>query len=1394
MGHELQEAEAAFEKAKDSDDLLKQTYDRMHAAGAANTEIYLSLLQNGATEERLVPFAHYINANAKMQGLFQGTKDAMDQTVDKRISDWSYRGSFNGEKVSPGTTMLYVDWNGKRYIVGSGDVSFDSKGRGIEEEGDMLICLDPETNEVRQIATKEVTFAGSEKAEDYANAFRTRLEARNSVGFNQVAQERLATEQKDNGTDKNHSEAAEESEIVPQDNATSPEVSTTPLKGNTTKEELVPQEQPQQVRKFADGTDVPMITDSKGRPAPDYDKMSAEQSAEILQADFGEHADNVVDGMIKKSEKALKEANKKKVDYTAEINDIKEQEAEKAQAIADAQRQLDTANAIKKVLTARKVAETVVKFKEEKTDDAHEASNAAAKKFLSATRIKGNTVTKRLPDGTKISGHYEIVPAESLTPSHDAMNGYKMSEGFPADENGHTVNDRDYEHDKFAQQTTDQMAQKYSGQAITQVPTVSDEGIVYDGNGRTMAGQKAAKNGTDGEYIEDLMDNAQNYGFSKDDITESGIDHPRLVMVTDKRLPYDTATFAKFNQNEKKAQSNTEQAVKNAKTLTSDEVGAIVADIEGNGSLDAFFNNPKAINDLIKTLQRKGVVGENEIADWMDSPERLSAQGKERVKNLLLGSVFKPETIRLMGADSGIKTKILNGIRSVLDNLKLGDYSLRDEIDDAIRLLYEARSGKTSVDGLLRTPGMFEENSADRYEPISQMLALALDGKPADFKELITEYNRNAKARNTGEEGLFEKVPTKEEFIKEFLEYKKWKDYETRHQEREGSHDAEIPSNHQSETQKDDGKGRDESQQQVDKALKAVATEITKQTGVDVVTDEKEAQKALDEAESNGATVRNKRDNRWAGGEVLGMDKLPEDVRMNPNELASEILQYHSDYITRMLENVPEDGTGTFFSAHNGTWYLYTVSKEDRSINLLNVFTASRENFDKFKEAIKNYGFNTETENIYSYLQEAGRTNRSDSDLLDAFLRGGAGRDNRVHFGKIEGEANNGNLGMDGRTGEDTSSPRYFRSANGEVYGFTVDGKIYLDTKKMKPETPLHEYTHLWTEALKNGNPKEWENVKSLFDEVDGLKEEVQKLYPELKGDDLYEEMITTFSGREGAKKLEEVVRGLAAKEWKTVAESAKATGFIGKVKEALQKYWNGVADMLHIKFTTAEEVADKVLADWAKGINPTDFKEEINRRKTDFFAEFKEDSPEYIPDGVSRKVILGFANRIKFWGETKNYDTYNCKRSTVEIKAYKLYGSEKKWFSPKYGEHAICVNDDENHCSYEIVPHKDAQGHLKSITLIKFHAFDGKEELMPLLPKEEKPGPKFNPIEAAAEDFKKDHPMTEEEIMSVDGLDDEAKYTAIDYLTGEDDSEIARICYEQAYKNRPSQGKKGFF
>ena len=794
----LRNAEQALDAAMEGNDVFKQVFEKLHQQGLTPAQIYDALIQNGLIQEELTPLAQYINANARVQGMQQATADAIEENVKEFTSDWSYHGTLNGQKMD-GEQALYVqDSNSRTLLVGSGDVAFDqTTGKAKEGSGDMLVCLDPNTKELVYVKADEVTLFQNQPIDQFAAEYRQRLQMRNSEPYNQAAQEQAMQdaakaqqeqEAPQDDTTKSEDNTTKEGDLT-KDNTTLTKVDTTSGEDNTTNEDLVPQEQPQPSRKFADGTDVPMATDSKGRPTPDYASMTPEQSAEILTEDFGDNAEKVVDGQIQKAEKALKDAEKMKVDYTAEPNDIMEQEALKNQTIEAAKKQLDHAQNIKKAMTAKKVAETV--GTPEQAEGAHEAGSVAAQKFVNAPRLVGNKRTRMLPDGeTKIKGHYEIVPAESLTPSHDVNNGYKKSEGFPTDAEGRTVNDRDYEHDKAAQQNTDQIARNYNGMAIEQVPVVSDEGIVYDGNGRTMAGQKAAKDGTDGEYINDLLENAENFGFTREQIEKSGIEHPRLVLVTDERLPYDAATFAKFNRNEKKTQSNTEQAVAKSKTLTSDEIGAIVAEIDGNGSLDAFFNNFKAINDLIKTLVSKGIIGQNEVAQMMESPERLSAQGREFVKNLLLGSIFKPETIRMLGIDSTVKNKAINAIRSVMDNMKLGEFSLRDEIDQAIQLLYEARQGGNKVDTLLRTSDMYGEDAAKRYPSISQMMALALEGKVSDFRDLLDEYNRIAAARNTGEGSIFEDAPTKEELVKEFLDFKKWQDYGTGHSENEGGNDV----------------------------------------------------------------------------------------------------------------------------------------------------------------------------------------------------------------------------------------------------------------------------------------------------------------------------------------------------------------------------------------------------------------------------------------------------------------------------------------------------------------------------------------------------------------------------------------------------------------------------
>lgn len=1323
----MKNAEKAFNAALESNDVLKQEYERLTKEGLSEPQIYMELINSGLTQEQLAPFADYINAKAKAVGMYRGTEQKIAETVQKHVEQWSYKGELNGEKQEGGQMLFVKDNNGRLLIVGAGDVAFDSEGRARENVGDMLSVLDPNTKEMDFVSKKDVQLDHVEKTEDYAKNYQEMLEVMNSVAYAESEKVKEKSEKSDTKT---------ESVVTPKEGASAPGVEDVkPIgegekknpsdNGNGSNETLT----------FADGSPVPMMKDTKGRETADYSQMTPEQGAEWMSSQFGENAEAAVDGQIKRAEKMLKEAEKIKVDYTGDLNDAKEAEAQKAKAVDAAKAELELYTNIKKVMTANKVKagmEKVGSVGEE--GSVSEAGNLGAvrEKFESGKRIVGNKRTRTLADGSKLRGHYEIVEADSLTPSHNANDGYKKSEGFPVNEEGRTINDRDYENDKQAQMVTDMIAMKYDGQAVDQVPVVTSDGIVVDGNGRTMAGQKAAKNGTDSAYLEALKENAENYGFTAEQIEQSGIKHPRLVLVSDEPMKYDTATFAKFNKNEKKSQGNTQQAVANSKKLSADEIGTIISEIEGSGSLDAFFNNPTAINSLLKRLIDKGIIGLNEVAGLREGEDKLSASGKDFVRNLLLGSVFSENTIRMMGADAMLKTKALNGIRAVTDNMKLGDYALMKEIDQAVQLLYEARQGGSGVDAYLRTPAMFGENAADRYDPISQAIALALEGKVEDFRELMMAYNRNAAPyADANQTEMFGERPTMEEFINEFLKLRNWKDYETRHSSKEGNGDAGSIEGGEPETSGGSGRRRKEGlaksgdktlerkniddvsteenggplegdkegkpgndnggspdrdvqategQREVDKAVKRIATEITKKTGIEVVTDEKEAEEVIRESEEtdsdlkyhketdeatleeleNGETVKVYRAMQVIDGKLYPpMAAAVNGKRVEANELGVWIRADENpdlaipdiDPKTKeqkvdkktgelkwkfKLDKGGKDATGKkatdIPAAYNPYWHTSRSPLNDQFKSAWirpNIVVVECEvpvselssgyKAERAKDAVGEVDWKSGVVSGEVYKQ-TGRARKvilsrwckpvrvlSDAEVAQRAKEfvGDAKVEipenvltprQRIEFEKAgfkigapeKGVKKSDQINEALKRGlQIDNSVKEFRTKDGEVYGFTDGEKIYLDTRKMKPETPLHEYAHLWCDMLRRVNPKEWESVKKLFDKVEGLKEEVQKLYPELEGDALYEEMITTYSGREGTKKLEDVVRKLAAEEGKSVTESAKAQGFLEKVKEALTKYWKGVADVLGIHFTTAEEVADKVLADWAKGVDP---------------------------------------------------------------------------------------------------------------------------------------------------------------------------------------------------------------
>jgi hypothetical protein len=166
---------------------------------------------------------------------------------------------------------------------------------------------------------------------------------------------------------------------------------------------------------------------------------------------------------------------------------------------------------------------------------------------------------------------------------------------------------------------------------------------------------------------------------------------------------------------------------------------------------------------------------------------------------------------------------------------------------------------------------------------------------------------------------------------------------------------------------------------------------------------------------------------------------------------------------------------------------------------------------------------------------------------------------------------------------------RFFRTANGEAYGFTVGGKIYFDTRIADSETLVHEYTHLWATALQQCNSKEWANIVELMKGTP-VWEEVKRTYPELESDnEIADEVLAHYSGRRGAERLREEIERIKNGDG-SVLDGVQAIGALERVRKALNKFWKGVADFLHIHFTSAEDVADQVMSDLLNGVNPNAF------------------------------------------------------------------------------------------------------------------------------------------------------------------------------------------------------------
>ena len=319
-------------------------------------------------------------------------------------------------------------------------------------------------------------------------------------------------------------------------------------------------------------------------------------------------------------------------------------------------------------------------------------------KYESYKSIVGNKKTVTLANGEEVKCHYKLVEADAPTASHNEIT-FQPTDGFPTNEEGKNINDRDYQNDKDAQQSVIDIANSYDSRALSNPPVVTKDGIVVSGNNRVMSSKRAVANKTDKKYIKSLKEQVEDFGFKEEDL--DNFYHPRLVLEIDEEHvgDYTTKEFAKYNKDDKKTMSKVNKAISLGKQLTDENIQYLTQNFDSYESMGELYADSKEIDRLIERLVRLNIISETDKAQYRDTDGSLSNIGKDFLETLLLGSVLNEDNIRRLDSE-GIKSlrkKLVRVILPLVENKGLGDdYSINTELNNGVELAVNVLSDRSN--------------------------------------------------------------------------------------------------------------------------------------------------------------------------------------------------------------------------------------------------------------------------------------------------------------------------------------------------------------------------------------------------------------------------------------------------------------------------------------------------------------------------------------------------------------------------------------------------------------------------------------------------------------------------------------------------------------------------
>ena len=243
---------------------------------------------------------------------------------------------------------------------------------------------------------------------------------------------------------------------------------------------------------------------------------------------------------------------------------------------------------------------------------------------------------------------------------------------------------------------------------------------------------------------------------------------------------------------------------------------------------------------------------------------------------------------------------------------------------------------------------------------------------------------------------------------------------------------------------------------------------------------------------------------------------------------------------------------------------------------------------------------------------------------------------------------------------------RFMKDENDKVVGCERNGVIYLDPRTLDAEAGLHEYSRLWTKAMRYTDPETWSKVVNALKKDADSWNIIKGLNPAITDEnEIASEMIAKYTGEKGKERLEKEFARLSARE--NAPSKTTFGNALKNIADAINEFWRTLGKWFGLGEVDAQDVYDMVMMDFSKKVNPYARVEEAIRNRDAEYAEAAERGDkktairlvnealeEYIGNGIVPYIsVKGYADIRSLARAVKRRDPAEIKKAAKLMAKY---------------------------------------------------------------------------------------------------------------------------------------------